>query len=149
MKKYFLIPQPPITEKFTFLVDDISEKKNWGLTEDIDKIEYNRKLLGENFNVDLKVNLLMSEKDVTNIFTLGNFITVLEMREDQKEGRMTFFDCVMDMPKDELKYMIGEVFSKNIVEEWIKFYDLLNLDFSEENDIVDLFKPEEVGFNLP
>ena len=55
----------------------------------------------------------------------------------------------MDMPKDELKYMIGEVFSKNIVEEWIKFYDLLNLDFSEENDIVDLFKPEEVGFNLP
>ena len=149
MKKYFLIPQPPITEKFTFLVDDISEKKNWGLTIDADKIAFNRKLLGENFNIDLKVNLLMTEKGIAKIFTLGNFITVLEMREDQKEARMTFFDCVMNMPKDELKYMIGEVFSKNIVEEWIKFYDLLNLDFLEENDLVELYRPHDFEINLP
>ena len=143
MEKYYLIEQPPIAEKYTFLVDDISDKVNYGRATDIDKINYNRKLMGEKFDIDLKVGLLMAEsKGSTFVFDLGTFITVLELRADQKEGKMTFFDCVIDMPKSDINKMLVDAYSQNIANEWFKIQERLLENFPLENDTVRLHKPE-------
>jgi len=69
MKKYYIIEQPPISDKYTFLVDNISNKVNYGLTTDIEKINYTIKVIGENFNIDVKIGLLISQsKGSTFVF---------------------------------------------------------------------------------
>ena len=143
MKKYFIIEQPPICEQYTFLVDDISDKKNYGLATDIDKINYNRKILGENFNIDIKVGLLMAEsKGSTFVLDLGHFICILELKADEKEGKMAFFDCVIDIPKSELNEILVKRYSQNIANEWFKIQDILLQDLKDETDIVRIYKPE-------
>ena len=143
MEKYYLIEQPPLAEKYTFLVDDISDKVNYGRTTDIDKINYNRKIMGEKFDIDVKVGLLMAEsKGSTFVFDLGQFICVLGLRADQKEGKMTFFDCVIDMPKNDINKMLVNAYSQNIANEWFKVQERLLADLSPETDIVRLHKPE-------
>lgn len=142
MEKYYIIEQPPLAEKYTFLVDDISEKVNYGRTTDIDKINYNLKLMGEKFNIDVKIGLLLAEsKGSTFVFDLGHFITVLELRGDLKEGKMTFFDCLIDMPKHELNEMLANAYSQNIANEWFKLQEKLLLDLIPETNIVQLYKP--------
>ena len=142
MKKYCSINQPPLAEKYVFLVDDISDKLNYGKTTDIDKLNYNVKLLGEKFNIEMQVGAMMAEsKGITAVFALGNFITVLEIMKDFKKGKMAFFDRILDMERSAINEMLVNAYSKNIANEWFKQYDALNLNFSEENDIVELYKP--------
>ncbi|MGE0079621.1 MAG: hypothetical protein AB7S48_17300 [Bacteroidales bacterium] len=143
MKKHYLVQQPPLTEKYTFLVDNISNNKNWGRTTDIDKIEYNRNLLGDDLNIDIKINLLFTEKGLTTVIPLGRFITIIQIREDENEGAMTFFDFDIEHPIEELKELISKTFSENITKEWIKVYETLKSEFKDEDDIVRLEKPDE------
>ena len=142
MEKHFLVLQPPFAEKYSFLVDDISNKSNWGSTTDIDKINYNRKLLGEDFNIDIKVNLLLSEKGGTSVLPLGRFITIIQLREDENMGRMTFFDFDTSGSKTEIEQMLKTAYSENIVDAWFKVYDILKKEFQEEDDNVALLKPK-------
>jgi len=143
MKKYYLIEQPPVARKYTFLVDDISDKLNYGLATDIHKINYNLKLMGEKFNIDVKVGLLMAEsKGSTFVFDLGHFISILELRADQQEGKMAFYDCVIDIPRSELNEILVKRYSQNIATEWFKVHDRLNVNLSPETDIVQIIKPD-------
>ncbi len=143
MEKYYLIEQPPIAEKYTFLVDDISDKVNYGQATDIDKINYNRRLIGEKFNIDLKVGLLMAEsKGSTFVFDLGYFVTVLELRADLQEGKMTFFDCLIQMPKQGLNKILVDAYSQNIANEWFRIQERLLKKLTSETDIVRLYKPD-------
>jgi hypothetical protein len=147
MKKYFLIPQPPLTDKYTFLVDEINELGNWGMTTDIDKVLYNRDLFGEDFNIDIKIKLLLTKKGVTFVVPFGKFITIMKIRDDENEGTMTFFDYDVDMSRGALEIMLESVgYSAAIVNEWLKFYDLMHLEFKAESDNVVLLKPDENGF---
>src|SRR5690606_42126200 len=110
---------------------------------DIDKINYNRKMIGENFNIDVKIGVLMSQsKGSTFVFELGNFITVLELRADELEGKMAFYDCIMDMPRAVLNNILTYASSQNIATEWFKVQEKLLENFSQENDIVRLLKPD-------
>mgnify|MGYP000891292705 CR=1 FL=1 len=144
MKKHFIIPQPPLVEKFTFLVDNISDNRNWGKTTDIDKIEYNRRLLGEDMNIELDVNLQFTDTGMTTVLPLGRFITVLQISKDESKGSMTFFDFQTNATRDELKEMIGKVYSENLTNQWFKFYDMLLSEFKNEDDCVQLLKPESL-----
>jgi hypothetical protein len=142
MEKYYIINQPPLVEKYTFLVDDISDKVNYGLATDINKINYNIKLLGESFNIDIKVGLLMAESiGTTAVFELGNFISVLELHKNQKEGKMTFFGCNINMEREEINDILVKRYSQNIANEWFKHYDIIISNYSIENDIIQLHKP--------
>ena len=146
MKKYFKISQPPLTAKYTFLVDDINEMRNWGMTTDIDKIEYNRDLLGDDFNIDIKIKLLLTKKGGgTFVIPIGRYITVFEIREDENEGRMTFFDFTFGATREELQIMLEIGYSETIVNEWLKCYDLMSLEFTSSSDTVVLLKPSEIG----
>jgi len=143
MKKYYIVQQPPLAEKYTFLVDDVSEVVNYGLATDMDKINYNRKIMGESFNIDIKVGLLMAEsKGATFVFDLGRFVTVLELRADEKEGEMAFYDYDVNATREELNKILVERYSQNIANEWFRIQKELLEDFIPEDDVVRLHKPD-------
>ena len=143
MKNNFFISQPPLTDKYTFLVDEINELRNWGMTTDIYKIEYNRDLLGDDFNISLKIKLLFTSIGCTFVIPIGRFITIMKMRDDENEGSMTFFDFDIDMSRGALEIMLENVgYSAAIVNEWLKCYDLMHLKFKAEADNVVLLKPD-------
>ncbi len=135
-KDFYFIPQPPLSNKFNFLVDDLGDKLPWGRTADIAKIDYNRKLLGEDFNLDLKEKMKLAKEGMTMIFPVGRYITILKLRADEKEGSMTFMDYQIELPREEIKSMLLERFSENIANEWLKHYDKFQVNFDEEDDVV-------------
>lgn len=140
MNKYFLIPQPPITEKCSLLVEEISDKKNWGFTSDINMIKYNISLLGTEFNKDLTIRNMFTDKGISTVFPIGCFITVLELKKDETEGKMTFFD--FDVELSSVKPLLKQEFSENIIDEWIKVYNSLGSDFSDDDDLFVLLRPD-------
>jgi len=147
MKKHFLISQPPLTEKYSFLVDDINQFGNWGVATDIDKIEYNRNLLGDDFNIDIKIKMLFTQKGMTFVVPIGRFITIVKIRADEKEGSMTFLDFDTGYSRGAMEVILEEAgYSVSIVNDWLKYYDFMLSEFSAEQDNVVLLKPDESGF---
>jgi hypothetical protein len=147
MKKHFLISQPPLTEKYSFLVDDINQFGNWGVATDIDKIEYNRNLLDDDFNIDIKIKMLFTQKGMTFVVPIGRFITIVKIRADEKEGSMTFLDFDTGYSRGAMEVILEEAgYSVSIVNDWLKYYDFMLSEFSAEQDNVVLLKPDESGF---
>ncbi len=142
MKKYYLINQPPFAEKFTFLVDDITDNKNWGMTTDLEKIKYNRKIFGEDIDIDIQIRQCLAEKGTTAVFSFGRFIIIFEIRKDNKSGRMIFFDFETDLTKKEIETALSHTYSENIIKAWFKSYDELAKNFNSINDLAILLKPE-------
>jgi hypothetical protein len=140
MNIFASILQPPNCKKFKFIVDELNDRKTYGKTNDIEKIKYNLKLLDESFNIDLKINLLLSEDGVTNIFAVGNFITILQLNNNQQQGMITFFNINVNATLPELKYHLEDIYSSNIVAEWVKLYELMINSDLNENDHIELFQ---------
>ncbi len=141
MEKHFLVEQPPISAKYRLLVDELSENETFGFTNDIDKIAYNRNILGSDFNQVLSIKLLLPEKGASTVFSIGRFIVVLEIGKDEKDGKMHFFDFNIDTDNLDISTQIKQQFSENIASAWFKNYYLLRSEFLEESDRFELFKP--------
>jgi hypothetical protein len=135
-KDFYFIPQPPLTDKFNFLVDDLGDKLAWGHTADITKINYNRSLLGDDFNEDLREKMKLAKEGMTLIFPIGRYITILQLRADEKQGAMTFMDYQIELTRDGVKSMLLERFSEDITNEWLKHYDKFQVNFDEEDNVV-------------
>lgn len=144
MKKYSSIEQPPITNKLTFLVDDLNETRTFGVTTDIDKIEYNLKLMAEDFNQDLEIGINFSEKGIADVIDLGRYIAVVGIKKDKTEGKMHFFDSTIDFTRAELIDQMELLFSKNMVQKFINIYDLMILESTPSFDNVELLIPMEL-----
>jgi len=140
MKKQFLVLQPPLTDKYRLLVDDISDNETFGTATDIDKIRYNIRMLGDSFNMDLTIKNMFTKEGITGVFPLGRFITILQMKKDETEGRMTFFDFDNDIPF--IRPFISSIFSENVFKQWTEIHDLLQSEFSDEDDLFVLFRPD-------
>ena len=143
MKKYFLIPQPPISDKLTFLVDELTENRTFGVTNNLDKIEYNLKLMGEDFNQDIEIGLNFLEKGITEVIDLGRYIAVVGIKKDKTEGRIHFFDSNADFTREELIEQIELLFTENIAEKFINIYDIMVSESSQNFDNVELLVPLE------
>lgn len=143
MKKHFLIPQPPTSEKLTFLVDDLNETRTVGIATDLDKIEYNLKLIGDDFNQDLEIGINFLEKGITDVVDLGRYISVVAIKKDQTEGKMYFFDSTVDFSRDELIEQMEMLFNESIAKKFITIYDLMVLESSPSFDNVELLIPLE------
>ncbi|WP_430614427.1 hypothetical protein [Flavobacterium sp. JP2137] len=144
MPKRYLIIQPPLSDKYTFLVDYISENQSYGWATDIQKINYNRKILGDAFNIDVKISLLLSEAEgSTFVFGLGYFVAVLELQNDEQEGRMTFYHCLVDIVRSDLLELFSRRYSNSIAVKWLEVYDYIMQNLTPERDSVQLLKPEE------
>lgn len=134
-KDFYFIPQPPLTDKFNFLVDDLGDKLAWGRTADIAKINYNRNLLGDDFNEDLREKMKLAKEGMTLIFPIGRYITILQLRADEKQGAMTFMDYQIELSRDGVKSMLMERFSEYITNEWLKYYDKFQVNFDEADNV--------------
>jgi len=145
MKKQFLIPQPPLADKLTFLVDDINESHTLGLTTDFDKIEYNLKLIDESFRQDLEIGLNFSETGITDVVDLGRYIAVIGIKKDQSTGKIYFFDTTVNFSRAELSEMLKSdfKFSAGIIERFMVIYDLMKSESSPSFDNVELLRPLE------
>ena len=141
MKKFFLIPQPPISDKLTFLVDDLNETRTFGVTTDFDKIEYNLKLMGEEFSQELEIGINFNETGITDVIDLGRYIAVVAIRKDKKEGNIHFFDTTTNFSRQELFEQMQFLFSDNIAEKFIEIYDLMKSS-SKNLDCVELLVPD-------
>lgn len=142
MKKYYLVPQPPIAEKFTFLVDDITDIGNWGITRDLEKIAYNRNLLDEEINEDIEIRQSLTDVGTSSVFNFGKFIIILELKKGSAEGCMTFFDFQTDFSRSELINILKSTYSDNIINGYLKCHDVLVEEFTVINDLAILHKPE-------
>ena len=136
MKKYFIVPQPPLTEKTRFLVDDINETKTIGFTYDIDKIMYNLDLMDEEFKQELEIGMSFLENGITDVIDLGKYIAIVALKKDKTEGKITFFDTRADFSKEEVYDHIEMYSDKIIADKFIELYDLVKV---KSPDNVDLF----------
>ncbi|MGG5487122.1 hypothetical protein [Gaetbulibacter sp. PBL-D1] len=145
MKKQFLIPQPPLTDKLTFLVDDINESHTLGLTTDFDKIEYNLKLIDESFRQDLEIGLNFSETGIMDVLDIGRYIAVIGIKKYQSTGKIYFFDTTVNFSRKELSEMLKAdfKFSAGIIERFMVIYDLMKSESSPSFDNVELLRPLE------
>ncbi len=139
MEKYFLILQPPNADKYRLLVDDISDNKTFGTTDDIHKVRYNRRLFGENFNMDIDIRLPLTDEGLTYVFPVGRFITILRLKKDESEGSMYFFDFNTFNDKSVIQSTLQKDFSERLLKEWFNIYDQLCSGFSDEEDVFELF----------
>ena len=141
MKPYFLIEQPPLSEKFRLVVSELTETKNFGFTSNIDKIEYNLNILGTEFKDKFDLHNLFSEDGLTSVFQLGKFISVLERNKAKTKGKMTFFDFMnIGETSEGLKDLLKIQFSENIINEWFRIYYLMSSEFDESDDIFELIE---------
>ena len=143
MNNFENIKQPPFTDKYRLLVDDMSNLGTFGVARQIDKILYNIKIIGDDFKIDQELHNVLSRKGLTSVFTLGRFIVVLKIRKDNTEGEMLFFDFeINDINlKNELFNFLKQNFSENIMNEFVKNSNMLNHFFTPEFDVFELFNP--------
>ncbi|SOU86793.1 hypothetical protein [Tenacibaculum dicentrarchi] len=143
MKKYFLVQQPPLAEKLTFLVDELNESRTVGIATDFDKIEYNLKLIGDDFNQDLEIGINFLEKGITDVVDLGRYISVIAIKKDKTEGKMYFFDTTIAFSRNEIVEQIGQLFSEITTKNFMTIYDLMKSQSTPSLDNVELLVPLE------
>jgi hypothetical protein len=138
MANYEWILQPPQTDKYTFLVDEISDYATYGRTRDMDKINYNRTLMGVNFNMEVGVNTALSNAGISAVLPLGRFITIFQTSRDEQLGAMTFIDYEIGMTNDQFRTLLSSAFRTDLVDACLDLLNLLKSDFTPSDDIVRL-----------
>lgn len=138
MANYEWIPQPPLTEKYTFLVDEISDYATYGRTRDMAKINYNRTLMGVNFNMEVGVNTALSNAGISAVLPLGRFITIFQTSRDEQLAAMTFIDYEIGLTTEQLRALLSSAFRTDLVEACLDLQNLLKSDFTASDDIVRL-----------
>lgn len=140
MKKEYLVLQPPFAEKYTFLVDDMDKNSMCGVTTDIEKVSYNLRLLGTDFNLNREIQTALSDKGISFVYPIGRFVTIIKIRKDEKEGNMMFCDFEAGESIDSIRDMIKKSFSENIFNKWVELQDIMleEKDFIVDNVILSL-----------
>ena len=139
MATRFIVPQPPLNDKYQLLVEEISVSGDWGMTTDIDMINYNLKLLEVEFGMSIQKDLPTSTKGISGVVPIGKFITIIQIKKGESEARMLFYDFNVDLEK--VFERLNKTFSENVVTKWMELYHSMRLNFSEAGDRVELFKP--------
>lgn len=145
MKKHYVVPQPPLTDYFTLLVDDLNETETFGYTTEIEKCEYNRDVMeamGMELNFKVQMQTALAEKGITIVTPLGRFIVIIKISRDETKQEMFFFDGFSKVNFRE-QNAITKNFSENIVDKFEASQVNLKSFFTDEHDIIELLVPEE------
>jgi len=142
MRKYFLVTQPPVADHFTLLVDDINQTATIGHTIDIEKCEYNRKVIekmGLDIDFMIQVQTAFSDKGITAVIPAGRYIAIIKASKDETKQEMYFIDSTSktDFREQNAKALNG-YFSDNIVNEFEKVHKILKTNSLDEVDLVEL-----------
>ena len=144
MRKHFLVPQPPLSDKYRLLVDDINETETFAMTLYIDKVWYNRKIIGEDMSIMLETYTALSDKGTTVLQPIGRYITIWQISKDEKTQRIWFIDHESNLSFREVgRQIMGDYFSDYVYNEFEKIHSEMRRIFSNEMDIVQLVLPDE------
>ena len=140
MNNFDFIGQPPISDKFNFLVDEIAPNKLFGQTIDINKIEYNLNLLDKNIKIDTEIYAsLLTKKSLATVLAIGKYITILLLDKDRTAGVMAFFCFDIKQDINIFRELLLEQYGKEITNEWFAVYEKYKLHYSDKEDLVELF----------
>ncbi|MFD2574454.1 hypothetical protein ACFSUS_27715 [Spirosoma soli] len=140
MASFEWILQPPQSHQYTFLVDDLNPSATYGLTTDPDKFNYNRGLMGVNFNLEVGMNTALAKEGVSAVLPLGRYVTIFQISGQEDGGSMTFLDYQINLSPPELKTLLSGAFAPELVTACMELKELLRADFSPSDDIVRLEK---------
>jgi hypothetical protein len=142
MKKEFIFPQPPQSDCFTLLVDDLNKTKTYGDTVDIDKIEYNREILdliGLDIHLNIQIKTALSDTGITAVLPVGRYILIYKCSRDETNQYMSFVDHLSKANFRELnEKLLANHYSENIVCAFEKIHRLLKSSFTDKDNIVEL-----------
>lgn len=142
MEKHFIIPQPPIADHFTLLVDHLNKTATFGHVTEIEKCQYNRQLIdtmGLDINFLIQVQTAFSKIGITTVVPIGRYIAIIKATKNETSQEMYFFDSFVDMEfREQNDKILGGYFSKNIVQEFEKVHSKLMYTWSDEFDKVEL-----------
>lgn len=135
MQKYPFVKQPPLTGKFNFLVDGLIDNKNYGEATDIDKIEYNLDILGNDIKFNTEVHTaLLTKKSLATVISIGRYITILLLNKDRDAGRMVFIEFDTGKDINDLRKILLEEYDLNITNEWLSVYEKYKHHYSDKDD---------------
>lgn len=135
MQKYFMVEQPPIFEKYRLIVDDINDYETVAYTADIDKVLYNRRILGQALNIHLETYTALSDKGISVVLPIGRYVTVWEISKDEKTQHILYVDYDTDLSFSKL---FGDRYSQDICDEFERIQNLTKASFKEDDDRVEL-----------
>ena len=139
MNTFLFVEQPPLTSKFNFLVDGLTPNKQYGEANDIEKIEYNLDLLGNDINIDTEVYAtLLTKKSLATVIPIGRYITILLLNKERDSGRMVFIEFDTRKDINELKQIIMDEYDTNIANEWLLVYEKYKQHYLVEDDNAEL-----------
>lgn len=144
MTNFDFIGQPPISDKFNFLVDGLLPNKKYGETTDIEKIEYNLDILGNGIKLDTEIHTsLLTKKSLATIIPIGRYITILLLDKERKFGRMVFIEFDINKDINELKQILFDEYDTNIANEWLLVYEKYKHHYSDKDDNSELILLEK------
>lgn len=142
MKKNYLIEQPPNSDYYNLLVQDKSENGMFGVTQDISQIDYNREIIGEWFDIEVAIKQLINEHGVTTAFQCGTYICVLQLKYDNSEGTMTFYDFEGFRNPELIETLeTNNVYSKPVLDGIRQLFQKMEKSEVQELDTVRLVVP--------
>ena len=144
MDNFLFVEQPPLTSKFNFLVDGLTPNKQYGEATDIEKIEYNLDILGNNIKLDTEIHTtLLTKKSLATVIPIGRYITILLLNKDRDAGRMVFIEFDTSKGINELKQILLEEYDTNIANEWVSVYEKYKQHYSDKDDNSELLLLEQ------
>lgn len=128
MNKFDWLEQPPNAHITTMLVDEEGKWGNWARTTDIEKINYNRALLGVDFELTIGIKTALTPAaGITAVVSIGQFITIIGISRDEQSGFMHFFDYKQSPPVETLRSMLVAEYSERIADAFLRLQiDLQN-----------------------
>lgn len=130
--------QPPATERFNLLVDQLNETKTFGHATDMVKINANRVFLSETFDSFITKRILRSNSHGVMVFAFGRYISVLKLNRDLTQGQMWFFDFKTEIPDHLCEQTLNDLFGATTTIHWFEVRDFLRSNFSPSSDIFEL-----------
>ncbi len=134
-----MVLQPPITEHYTLLVDNINVTETFAHTTDLQKCEYNRQIIedmGGDIDFQIQVKTALSKNGVTGVLPLGRYIVIIKSSKDELSQEMFFFDGF-------IKVDITDTFSKAVASEFDRVREQWELRFTKNDDLVRLLLSEK------
>jgi hypothetical protein len=145
MDKFLFVEQPPLTPKFNFLVDGLTPNKQYGEATDIEKIEYNLNILGNEIKLETEIQtILLTKKSLATVIPIGRYITILLLTKERDVGRMVFIEFDISKDINVFKQILLEEYDTNIANEWLSVYEKYKQHYSDKDDNAELLLIEKI-----
>lgn len=133
-----------IDKPIVLFVDEMTEDRTFGYTEDINKINQNINIVGGEFKKERnEIPLSKPEVKTWSVNNLGIFLCVMFINGDKSEGKMWLFDHTVKK-RESFKDIMEGFFIEKIADDCMQYYDALIRDFTDFQDLVRLTVPTKL-----